>query len=94
MNLQDALSVFPHGAAFVYHDGFVPEEYLHHKGKLWECRVCGLSYAAKRSFKKLNMDKLELIRLNVGNQYSKLYSSLFRYFIQSNVFPYLSARCR
>ena len=37
------------------------------------------------------MDKLELIRLNAGNQYSILYSSLFRYFIQSNVFPYLSA---
>jgi hypothetical protein len=52
VDLQDAFSAYPHGATFLFHDGHVPEEYRNHKGKLWECRVCGLAFAAKRSFKK------------------------------------------
>ena len=52
VDLEDALSSFPQCATFLIHDRNIPEAYSSHLGKLWQCHICGLSYAAKMSFKK------------------------------------------
>ena len=41
VDLTTNLSIFSEKALFLYHDGQIPDRLLHHKGKLWECLVCG-----------------------------------------------------
>ena len=52
VNSQDQLLGFPDKALFIIHpDNTIPEQYLNHSGKLWECSGCWLAYGAQRSFK-------------------------------------------
>ena len=52
VDLEEQLLDFPQKALFIIHpNNTIPEELMQHSGKLWECSMCGLAYAAKKGFK-------------------------------------------
>ena len=51
VDMATQLNKYPPNATFTIHDGSLPEEFLDHKGKLWQCMNCSNpGYKAKKNF--------------------------------------------
>lgn len=53
VDLETPLSLFNGNSAFIIHDTQIPEKFMQHGGKLWQCSLCLKEYSRKAKFKNL-----------------------------------------
>ena len=54
VGMETPLDLFSHNSAFIILDTQIPDKYMDHAGKLWQCWVCMRAYTKKEKFAKLS----------------------------------------